>query len=93
LTSELVTNAIRYGQPPCTLHLGRYGTRVRVEVTDASLVPPCLDPDPDRHRPGHRGLYLVQILATAWGHHPTGAGKTVWFELITHPHPTAPTRP
>jgi anti-sigma regulatory factor (Ser/Thr protein kinase) len=84
LTSELVTNALRHAHPPFTLHISQHGTRLHVEVTDASPVPPHPDPQPNPYRPGHLGLPIVDTLAAAWGHHPTGAGKTVWFELATH---------
>jgi anti-sigma regulatory factor (Ser/Thr protein kinase) len=83
LTSEILTNAIRYGDPP---------VRVRAELQRGALVVVVDDAGRDRVPPvepvawdqrGGRGLYLVDALATRWGVREEPAGKQVWFELRT----------
>jgi serine phosphatase RsbU (regulator of sigma subunit) len=78
IASELVTNAIRYGQPPIHLRLIRDG-RLICEVSDASSTAPHL-----RHAQvtdeGGRGLFMISQLADAWGTRYTATGKTLWTE-------------
>ncbi|MFC4036779.1 ATP-binding protein [Streptomyces polygonati] len=80
LSTELITNAVRYTQAPCSVVVRWTGLRVRVEVADV---------DPVRPQPRHgsleagggRGLLLVESLATAWGSAADPAGKVVWCEV------------
>ncbi|PGH48426.1 SpoIIE family protein phosphatase [Streptomyces sp. Ru87] len=79
LVSELVTNALRYGEGDIRLRLLRDRTLV-CEVWDGGLV------QPRRRRArvtdeGGRGLQLVGLLSNSWGSRRTPRGKTVWFEL------------
>ncbi|WP_160311241.1 SpoIIE family protein phosphatase [Streptacidiphilus anmyonensis] len=78
LVSELVTNVVRYGVPPCRLRLIR-SDRLSVEVSDGAASSPHL-----RHArnsdEGGRGLYIVSRIADRWGVRSTTRGKTVWFE-------------
>lgn len=91
LTTELVTNAVRYGREPVELSVvicdcgedGRDGPAVRVCVSDAGDAMPVL-----HHvapgAVGGRGIALVDSVAQAWGsraRRPPHVGKTVWFEL------------
>ena len=65
VVSELVTNAIRYGEPPIRLRLIR-DTSLICEVSDASNTAPHLR----RARAfdeGGRGLLLVAQLTQGWG--------------------------
>jgi two-component sensor histidine kinase len=80
--SELVTNALDHAVPPYELRIGRRGTRLRVEVDDASDRPPVLRPISPTAARG-RGIFLVEAVATTWGVHPTNDGKTVWAEFAT----------
>ncbi|MFE6779792.1 SpoIIE family protein phosphatase [Streptomyces sp. NPDC057702] len=88
LVSELVTNALRYGEmgvPPA-----KQGGEIRVrllldrnlvcEVWDSGLVQPRRRRARDTDE-GGRGLQLVGLLSAAWGSRRTPRGKTVWFEL------------
>jgi anti-sigma regulatory factor (Ser/Thr protein kinase) len=90
LISELVTNAVRYGEPPLLLALEceEGGLRVRVRDSGASLPRPRVAAD--GHESG-RGLDLVELLSDVWGVEPVvddhGSGKVVWF---TMPAPAAP---
>ncbi|MFD5909825.1 SpoIIE family protein phosphatase [Streptomyces massasporeus] len=76
VVSELVTNAIRYGEPPIKLRLIR-DTSLICEVSDASNTAPHLR----RARAfdeGGRGLLLVAQLTQGWGTRHTTDGKTIW---------------
>ncbi|MDQ1688490.1 MAG: hypothetical protein QOK42_1465 [Frankiaceae bacterium] len=80
IVSELVTNAMRYGSPPCTLRLRCREQGLVVEVADADRSLPrlrraALDDE------GGRGLFLVDSVASDWGIRPAGIGKVVWVEL------------
>ncbi|MEU9384804.1 SpoIIE family protein phosphatase [Streptomyces sp. NPDC048279] len=78
IVSELVTNAIRYAEPPIRLKLLR-DSWLTCEVADASSTAPRL-----RHArsmdEGGRGLFLVAQLAHRWGARYTGEGKIIWAE-------------
>ncbi|WP_040914458.1 SpoIIE family protein phosphatase [Streptomyces sp. SID5473] len=79
LVSELVTNALRYGEGEIRLRLLRDRTLV-CEVWDGGLVQPRRRRARDTDE-GGRGLQLVGLLSAAWGSRRTPRGKTVWFEL------------
>ncbi|MDF2270346.1 SpoIIE family protein phosphatase [Streptomyces coacervatus] len=78
VVSELVTNAIRYAEPPIRLRLIR-DARLTCEVSDASSTAPRL-----RHArstdEGGRGLFLVAQLTDRWGARYTPDGKIIWAE-------------
>ncbi|MFD8412340.1 SpoIIE family protein phosphatase [Streptomyces sp. NPDC059650] len=79
LVSELVTNAIRYGQPPIQLRLIHQDSTLICEVSDSSSTAPHMR----RARTfdeGGRGLLLVAQLAQRWGTRPAPVGKTIWAE-------------
>ncbi|MEV5953130.1 SpoIIE family protein phosphatase [Streptomyces sp. NPDC051987] len=79
VVSELVTNAIRYGQPPVRLRLIRGATLI-CEVSDASGAAPHLRRARTSDE-GGRGLLLVAQLAARWGTRHQPGGKTIWAEL------------
>ncbi|MEI5103683.1 SpoIIE family protein phosphatase [Streptomyces sp. PmtG] len=79
LVSELVTNALRYGEGEIRLRLLLDRTLV-CEVWDGGLVQPRRRRARDTDE-GGRGLQLVGLLSAAWGSRRTPRGKTVWFEL------------
>lgn len=85
LTSELVTNAVRYGHGQIRLHFTEDRDRVLVEVHDdggGELTPHVVDPDPSAQN--GRGLLLVEALSSEWGTTSTpdgGPGKRVWFQI------------
>ncbi|MGI5460794.1 SpoIIE family protein phosphatase [Streptomyces sp. CA-249302] len=78
VVSELVTNAIRYAEPPIRLRLLRDAS-LTCEVADASSTAPRL-----RHArsmdEGGRGLFLVAQLTDRWGARYTADGKIIWAE-------------
>ncbi|MFG2294806.1 SpoIIE family protein phosphatase [Streptomyces sp. NPDC048603] len=88
LVSELVTNALRYGEGEIRLRLLLDRTLV-CEVWDGNLVQPRRRRARDTDE-GGRGLQLVGLLSAGWGTRRTHRGKTVWFEL---PLPGAGTEP
>lgn len=80
LTSELVTNAVRYGGPPLSVGVRIGPDRVRIEVRDGTGALPRLAPvGPDGE--GGRGMLLVAGLADRWGAELRDIGKVVWYEL------------
>ncbi|MEU9379896.1 SpoIIE family protein phosphatase [Streptomyces sp. NPDC048279] len=84
VVSELVTNAIRYGQPPIQLRLIR-GTTLLCEVSDASGTAPHLR-RARTYDEGGRGLLLIAQLARRWGTRHQPPGKTIWAEIeLTEP--------
>ncbi|WP_405825515.1 SpoIIE family protein phosphatase [Streptomyces sp. NBC_01390] len=78
VVSELVTNAIRYGEPPIQLRLIRDRALI-VEVSDGSSTSPHLR-RAHAFDEGGRGLLLVAQLTQRWGSRQTGTGKTIWAE-------------
>ncbi|MEU1534633.1 SpoIIE family protein phosphatase [Streptomyces fagopyri] len=78
IVSELVTNAIRYAEPPVRLRLIHDHT-LTCEVSDGSSAAPHL-----RHArttdEGGRGLLLVSQFAQRWGTRYEDRGKTIWAE-------------
>lgn len=83
LISELVTNAVVHTGCPAVLRMlfpAAPAAPVRVEVADASVLPPA-PRHANRDETGGRGLELVDGLADRWGWHPEGAGKQIWCEV------------
>ena len=86
VVSELVTNAVRYGDGMVRLSLVDLGRTLRVAVTDGRPDSPPVPREPDTDDAGGRGLSLVAALSLRWGVEPAarpgdGLGKTVWAEL------------
>jgi anti-sigma regulatory factor (Ser/Thr protein kinase) len=80
LTSELVTNAIRYTRGPVKLFVTCSCGHLRVYVHDTSPQRPALL-DTSVEAEAGRGLMLVSSLSTDWGCYRTSAGKAVHFAL------------
>ena len=96
ITSELVTNAVRYGQPPIVLRLSCLTSEVRLSVCDtgpdlAREQGTRVDPGPtDARLPregpyGGQGLGLIIVAKTSreWGTTPLAVGKEVWSLVPT----------
>lgn len=82
LTSELVTNAIRYGGSRALLEAAAPGGVLRVSVRDDNPALPVVGKHPSLTAESGRGLQLVSALADDWGVEALpGGGKAVWFEL------------
>ncbi|MEV6195347.1 SpoIIE family protein phosphatase [Streptomyces sp. NPDC051920] len=80
VVSELVTNAIRYGEPPIRLRLIHDTEILICEVSDSSHTAPHLR-RAKTFDEGGRGLLLVAQLTQRWGSRHTPEGKTIWAEL------------
>ncbi|MFJ7068012.1 SpoIIE family protein phosphatase [Streptomyces sp. NPDC101115] len=78
VVSELVGNALRYGNGPGALRLLR-GDRLVVEVSDTGPDLPQIQ-HADVSDEGGRGLQLVNMLCRRWGSCRTATGKVVWAE-------------
>ncbi|MGW7544025.1 HAD-IA family hydrolase [Streptomyces sp. NPDC054770] len=78
VVSELVTNAIRYGQPPLRLRLIR-DINLICEVSDGSSTSPHMR-RARSYDEGGRGLLLVAQSSARWGTRHTTSGKTIWAE-------------
>ncbi|MFJ3825425.1 ATP-binding protein [Streptomyces nodosus] len=83
VTSELVTNSIRYGTEPgdsFALKLHTRRGRMRVEVRDPVRRRPQPRPESDKRDRG-RGLLILDGLCH-WGVDDLAFGKVVWAEVI-----------
>ena len=84
LVSELVTNALRYGDDATVLRAAVTDSQVQLAVTDSGDDEPRLLPrDPERI--GGLGLVVVDQIAADWGVAPFPGGKTVWAILTRRP--------
>jgi len=86
LTSELVTNAVKYGGSRATLDAAVPGGVLRVAIADENPALPVVGLRPSFEAEGGRGLQLVSALSNRWGVEATAdGGKAVWFELEIPP--------
>lgn len=83
VVSELVTNAIRYGNAPVCLRLIQERGLI-VEVSDGGHTSPHLRRAAMEDE-GGRGLFLVAQLTQRWGTRYTSTGKTIWTEVPLSP--------
>ncbi|HEY0888305.1 MAG TPA: ATP-binding protein [Nocardioides sp.] len=84
LTSELVTNAVRYSTGPVGVRLTWDDAHLRIDVSDPSQERPVVR-SVDQTAVRGRGLMLVEALAHSWGVDVQQVGKSVWFTLDTRP--------
>lgn len=80
LVSEVVTNAVLHARSEVVLLIQQRQDVTRIEVSDASPVPPRLHNFTAESATG-RGLRLLDQLALRWGADSSGTGKVVWFEV------------
>ncbi|MBO8195594.1 ATP-binding protein [Streptomyces oryzae] len=80
LVSEVFTNALEHACGAYAVCVEQTEERIRVEVTDAATDLPAMR-NGDLDAESGRGIFLVSVLADAWGIRPIDAGKVVWFEL------------
>ena len=80
ITSELVSNVVLHARTPMTVSLECSDGRLRITVTDRSMLP-VAPRDASVHAATGRGLRLLRELSAAWGVEALPAGKRVWAEL------------
>ncbi|RNL70166.1 SpoIIE family protein phosphatase [Streptomyces sp. I6] len=80
IVSELLSNAIRYGQGPIRLRVILDRSLI-CEVSDASSTSPHMRHATETDE-GGRGLFIVMQLSDRWGTRTTGDGKTIWSEQV-----------
>lgn len=85
IASELVTNAVRHGEPEIVLAVDVSGDSLRIEVSDGGDDLPAMpELQPAVERPTGRGLLIVAATASDWGVVRVDGrpGKTVWAQLL-----------
>lgn len=79
LASELVTNAVLYGEPPITMTISCSLYSMRLEVHHENRPPEAYSGSPE----DSLGFLLVDKVAHEWGTVPTASGKTIWCTIRT----------
>jgi anti-sigma regulatory factor (Ser/Thr protein kinase) len=85
IASELVTNAVRHGEPEIVLALEVGADSLRIEVHDGGDELPAMpERQPDFEHTTGRGLLIVAATASDWGvvRVARQPGKTVWAQLL-----------
>lgn len=82
LTSEVVTNAVKYGHVADSIDVDVRCAHdeLVISVSDDNPTPPLVL-EPDAGRAGGQGMRVVAGLARSWGWLPTRHGKRVWFTV------------
>jgi len=81
MTSELLSNAVRYGEgDKAQVRVTVSPAVVRVEVRDDGRATLPINTEPDPFDERGRGLVIVAALAVRWGLGRDGIGTTAWFE-------------
>ena len=80
LVSEVVTNAVLHARSDIQVTVDDLGAIARVEVRDASPLPPRMHRFALESATG-RGLRLLDQLSARWGAEHQPEGKVVWFEV------------
>lgn len=84
VVSELVTNAVRYGNNPVELRLRVHGELLRIEVFDSNIADiPAPRQASDTESTG-RGMPLIDALTVEWGVEVSASQKVVWADLAMH---------
>ncbi len=80
ITSELITNAVKFCTDEVELSLVAHRHCIEIAVSDDSPGL-ALVQHPEPLTPGGRGLLLVDTIADHWGQRRREGGKTVWARL------------
>lgn len=82
IADETAANGVRHARTPLRVELRRSGERVVLEVTDSSPEEPRLSVS-ELGEFGHRGVFLVDAIATRWGTRWIDGGEAVGAEVKT----------
>lgn len=88
VVSELVTNAIRHAGTDIDVELLLRGDFLHLRVHDRSTAAPRRHAETvaaNAARTGGRGLHLIDVYASGWGHVVGTGGKVVWATLRARP--------
>lgn len=86
VVSELVSNAVEHAGPgDIHLAVAMRGNYLHLSVRDHSQQVPVPADRPDPRVERGRGMFLVDVYATAWGCNPAAKGKIVWATLRARP--------
>lgn len=89
MVSELATNCVRHTDSGFDLAITLSSEEIRVEVADRGVGEPGMR-TPGPSDPSGRGLRIVDMLSSDWGHEKRpGGGKTVWFTIAPEGESTA----
>jgi anti-sigma regulatory factor (Ser/Thr protein kinase) len=80
MVSELATNCVRHTKSGFELTISQTGEEIRVEAVDRGGGAPMMR-TPAPTDPSGRGLQIIDIFSTTWGHETRPEGKAVWFSL------------
>jgi anti-sigma regulatory factor (Ser/Thr protein kinase) len=81
MVSELASNCVRHTDSDFDLTISQIGDEICVEASDCGGGEPRMR-TPAPTDPSGRGLQIVDMFATSWGHESRpGEGKTVWFRV------------
>jgi anti-sigma regulatory factor (Ser/Thr protein kinase) len=81
VTSELVTNAVKFCTDDVELRLVAHRQYIEIAVSDNNPKLAHVE-HPGPLMPGGRGLRLVDAVAERWGQQGRSGGKTVWAHLF-----------
>ena len=80
LTDEMVTNAVKHGQPPISLAIAGDDEGIVISVADGGPELPVAR-TVSRTAECGRGLMIIDILSDEWGVVPLYEGKKIWIRL------------
>ena len=86
VVSELVTNAVEHARTAAALQLRLRPRYLYLAVFDGVRTEPVPRHNRDPEAVGGRGLHMVDVVATRWGHLPRPDGKVVWAAFATSPN-------
>jgi anti-sigma regulatory factor (Ser/Thr protein kinase) len=83
-TSELLANAVKFGDGELDLCLQVHRDEIKVQVADDNPAQ-ATRRSPEVFDESGRGLALVEAVATRWGQERRGTGKAVWCSFSLPP--------